>query len=340
MSLLDTTKLFAAPMPSPVLLSGDTTCYFADSARTSFDADACVCAIGAFDGVHRGHRALIGATLKQAQELGCPCYAVTFDPDPARILAPEHAQDELLCINDRIRLLLSLGLDGVVVINFTEAFASHTYQEFLDQYVRDLLHCCSINVGTNFRMGKGGKGGPEALRSYAQQFGIAVHDHELEVVLDHPVSATRIRSLLRAGRTGAASSLLGRPHTIRGHVEHGRGQGASFGFPTANIHVDTHVCMPAEGVYAAWVGTGERMWPAAVNVGAPRTFGGKVGVPLVEATLIGFEGDLYDQELICCFYEWLRAPKHFSTLESLEKTVLENIDWVRINLGAGELGDN
>lgn len=340
MSLLATTKLFAAPLPSACELSEGVLAYCATSeVSQKLGGSASVCAVGVFDGVHLGHRALINAALQEAQASGALSIAVTFNPDPSSVLSPGHAQEALLTFEERVALLLSLDLDAVVAISFTSDFASLTYQEFLSDYLAQTLRCTSLHVGTNFRMGKGGLGTPDAMRACAEDYHMDVQAHELESVLGHPVSSTRIRSLLCAGKVEPAASLLGRPHVLCGVVEHGRGQGTSFGFPTANIKISGNQCMPAEGVYAAYVGDGNHMWPAAVNVGAPRTFGGTVGVPLVEATLVGFEGDLYDKQLFCCFHSWLRGPKHFPTLQKLESTVLSNIDWVRDNLGEGELSD-
>lgn len=340
MSLLDTTRILACPLPASFVPSDEVSIYLREGLEPAAVSElSSVCAIGAFDGVHLGHRALIEAAIADAKNRDALSFAVTFNPDPARILSPEHAESELLCTEDRIRMLMSLGLDGVVCISFTREFAAHSYEEFLTAYLKDMLNCVSVHVGENFHMGAGGKGTPATLGAYAQQFDISVTGHELTESLGHPVSASRIRSLLRGAKIEPATTLLGRPHTVSGTVAHGRGQGTSFGFPTANIQIDEHICLPAEGVYAAWVGTGDHMWPAAVNVGAPRTFGGVVGVPMLEATLLGFEGNLYDTKLFCCFYTWLRAPQHFPTIEKLEKTVLSNIDWVRTNLGEGELSD-
>lgn len=298
-----------------------------------------VCAIGAFDGVHVGHRTLIEAAIRDAQASDALSLAVTFDPDPAVVLNPDVSVRALLATSDRVRALLALGLDGVVCVDFTQEFSRHTYEEFVRDFLKSKLNCVGIHVGQNFRTGAGGLGDVEALGSYAQTLGISLCAHALQEMFEAPVSATRIRSLVSAGKVDVAAKLLDRPHIVRGVVEHGRGEGTAFGFPTANIHAFAGQCLPAEGVYAGWVGTPSHMWPAAINVGAPRTFGGKVGTPLLEATLLGFEGNLYDQNLITCFHSWLRAPQHFPTLAKLESVVLDNIDWVRKNLGEGEIHD-
>ena len=132
---------------------------------------------------------------------------------------------------------------------------------------------------------------------------------------------------------GGTQRLLGRCHFVRGWVDHGRGEGTSFGFPTANVRCDARTCMPAEGVYACVVSDGSRAWPAAANVGAPPTFDTRHDAYFLEANLLGFEGDLYGSELAVTFVAWLRASRPFSSLEELERTVLSNIDWVRRNVG-------
>lgn len=338
MSPLETSVLFGME-PASQPAQGYTLYSLESASLESLGQKPSVCAIGAFDGVHMGHRTLIEAAIKDAHEQNAFSLAVTFNPDPACVLAPDTHPGALLDVADRIKALLALGLDGVICIDFTTEFSAHTYEQFVSDFLSAELACTSIHVGQNFRMGSGGRGNVTALGAYAQTLGMSLHAHELQEKFGTPVSATRIRSLVRANRVDVAASLLGRPHMVRGVVEHGRGQGTAFGFPTANIHTEAGACLPAEGVYAGWVGTSGHMWPAAINVGAPRTFGGKVGTPLFEATLVGFEGDLYDQNLITCFHSWLRAPQHFPTLEKLEAVVLGNIDWVRQNLGEGEIHD-
>ena len=186
-------------------------------------------------------------------------------------------------------------------------------------------------------MGAGGAGTVAALRVVAGPLGIDVHGHELVSEHGRAVSATLVRGLIRDGQVEDAARLLCRDHMVRGVVEHGRGEGASFGFPTANVRIDASVCLPAEGVYAALVCDGSHAWPAAVNVGAPRSFGGVAGEPFLEASLVGFSGDLYGRRLSVSFVAWLREPRTFASLEELEATVLGNVAWVRKYLGEGEV---
>lgn len=293
----------------------------------------CVAALGAFDGVHLGHRALVEAAVSEARRRGIPAIAATFDPDPAYVLGAPAGGADLLCAQDRVRLLLSLGLDGVLVIPFTTELAHTGYQAFVRDVLVGVAGVCSLHVGADFRMGAGGAGNVEALTKVGAELGMSVCGHELVGLGGRAVTATRTRGLIAEGSVADAACLLGRAHFVRGKVAHGRGEGGGFGFPTANIVVGAEACLPAEGVYAAFVGDGERAWPAAVNVGAPRSFGGGAGAPLVEATLLGFEGDLYERELSVAFVEWLREPRSFASTDELVSTVLGNVSWVRHNLG-------
>lgn len=298
----------------------------------------CVCVLGAFDGVHAGHRALIARAAQDAHERDVPLIAVTFDPDPAEVLGKTRHNWTLLSIADRVRILAALGVDGICVVPFTDTFSHVSYEEFFRQWLMDDLGILSVHVGCDFRMGAHGDGDISALRSLGEREGICVYGHELVSQDGMILSATVIRHLIRAGSVHEAALLLERYHLVRGVVIHGRGEGTSFGFPTANVRCSVTDCLPAEGVYAAFVCQGDRAWPAAVNVGAPRTFQGVPNQPFLEATLLGFSGNLYDTELAVCFVTWLREPRVFPSLAELEKTVSGNVAWVRHNLGACAFG--
>ena len=298
---------------------------------------ASTCVLGAFDGVHVGHRALVAAAVKAARARAVPAVAVTFDPDPARVLAGPADNAELLGVGERLRVLASLGVDALLVVPFTPELARMSHESFLTDVLAAAVSPLEAHVGSNFRMGAGGLGTVEALAAFARPLGVSVRGHDLACADGAPVSATRIRSLVRQGEVAEAARLLRRPHAVRGTVVHGRGEGTSFGFPTANVELAPVSCRPAEGVYAAVAVAGGHAWPAAVNVGAPRSFGGQEGVPFLEATLLGFSGDLYGSELAVCFVEWLREPRSFSSLAELEGTVLGNVEWVRRYVGEGDL---
>lgn len=294
-----------------------------------------VCAIGAFDGLHRGHRALLARARERADELGCRLAAVTFDPDPSRVLSAEPSPD-LLSPEERGAFLLAAGADALVTFRFTPEFAALPYERFVREALGELVDVRAIVVGSDFRLGAGGAGDVSALARLGDEAGFDVIGLRLADAGGVPISATRARALLAEGRVEGAAGLLGRCHAVTGTVEHGRGEGTSFGFPTANVRVREGSCLPAEGVYAGLVCVdgAARAWPAAINVGMPRTFSpGQEGEAFLEATLLGFSGDLYGARVSVVFVRWLREPRAFETLEELERVVLSNVDWVRRTLG-------
>lgn len=301
------------------------------SAPLSPGSEACVC-IGAFDGLHRGHRRLLTHAVADARALSLPCVAVTFSPDPSDLIEGEKPLSRLLEVRDRARGLLLLGADAVLVLDFGEGL-EHTSQEaFLRAILPSLVRPRSVWVGTNFRFGDGGRGDLDSLRELGNQAGITVHGEELLQEDGQTVSATRIRSLLRDGQLERANALLARPHFVRGPVGHGRGEGTSFGFPTANVQAPDVTCVPSDGVYAGFVVTDGTAYPAAINVGAPPTFSGPRR-SFLEANLLGFSGDLYGREVSVVFARWLRASRPFPSTEELERAVLANVDWVRTQIG-------
>lgn len=294
-----------------------------------------VCAIGAFDGVHLGHRALIERAREEADARGDELAVVTFSPDPSVVLTPGRPQRLLLGDGDRMHALESIeGVDRVVALDFTAELAALPYERFVRETLGGLMDLDVIVVGSDFSLGAGGAGTVGALTELGRADGFEVVGMDLLDEGGSPVTATRIRGMLGEGRVEHAAGLLGRCHFVRGVVEHGRGEGTSFGFPTANVRVFDGLCLPAEGVYAGYVACANTAWPAAINVGKPRSFSpGEEGEPFLEATLLGFEGDLYGAEVSVVFVRWLREPRLFSSLDELERVVLGNVSWVRDTLG-------
>lgn len=294
-----------------------------------------VCAIGAFDGVHLGHRALIERARSEALRRGDELVVVTFSPDPSVVLCPGHPQRMLLSDEGRLRALRSIeGVDRVVVLDFTQELAALPYDRFVLETLGGLVGLDAIVVGSDFRLGAGGEGTVEALSGLGRAHGFDVIGMDLLDEGGAPVTASRIRRLVGDGRVEAAAGLLGRCHVVSGEVVHGRGEGTGFGFPTANVRVRDGLCLPAEGVYAGYVACRETAWPAAINVGKPRSFSpGEEGEPFLEATLLGFDGDLYGARVEVAFVRWLREPRSFSSVEELERVVLGNVSWVRGTLG-------
>lgn len=295
-----------------------------------------VCLIGAFDGLHVGHRALLDAARRDAEHRGVPCVAITFSPDPAEVLGSDAAGTCLLDVSSRVRGLLALGADAVVAFPFTEGLAQTDGRSFVERVLLSVVRPVWVHVGSNFSFGYRGACDANDLARIGGELGFGVRAHDLVAADGRSVSATRVRGLLHEGRVEQAARLLGRCHYVSGSIRHGRGEGTGFGFPTANLVCDRRDCMPAEGVYACYFVLGEVAWPAAVNVGAPPTFSAHRDA-FLEANLIGFEGDIYGEEASVVFVRWLRASRRFDSVGELERVVRGNIEWVRKNLGSGRV---
>lgn len=293
-----------------------------------------VIALGAFDGLHVGHRFLVAAACDEARAQGVASVAVTFDPDPSELVGARGAEAQLLANEDRVRALLAAGVDAVAVLVFDEALAALSPEAFVLDVLGAIAQVRAVFVGEGFRFGHRGVGSVATLEGLGTQAGFEVFAEPLVTSSGETVSASRIRSALgRPAGLDAASELLGRWHFVRGQVEHGRGEGTAFGFPTANVRLDRHTCMPAQGVYGGYVRVAGGIWPAAINVGAPVSFSGPDEF-FLEANLIGFSGDVYGADAEVVFVSWLRAVRRFDSLEELERTVLSNIAWVRDHLAA------
>ena len=302
---------------------------------------AAVVAIGAFDGLHRGHQKLLSAAREEARERGALCVAVTFDPDPSELVAQSgdvrgaRPGSRLLGCEDRAAGLIALGADAVVSLRFDDQMARRMPASFVGDVLMSLCRPVSVHVGDNFRFGKEGRGDVRTLEGIGNEMGFCCHAHSLLSVDSAVVSATRVRHAVIHGDLEAVGKLLGRCHYVRGVVSHGRGEGTGFGFPTANVMCDVVSCLPPDGVYACYVTCGRRGWPAAVNVGNPPTFDVRNadGRVLIEANLLGFDGDLYGSEACVSFVRWLRPSRRFASVEELESVVLSNIAWVGEHLG-------
>lgn len=292
-----------------------------------------VVAIGAFDGVHEGHRALVRAAVEDAHARGIPSAIITFDPDPDEVLRPDEISCRLTTTRQRIGLLGTLGANSIVVLRFDHRLASLPYEDFFSEKLHGLLEPVSLHVGRDFRLGYLGQGDVPSLTTLGARSGFSVTGHDLVCMGSEAVTSTRIRDVLCGGDVSRAASLLGRAHVVAGVVTHGRGEGTSFGFPTANVTVPQGICMPAEGVYAGFLLSRGVAYPAAINVGLPPSFGGRPGAPFLEANLLGFHGDLYGSEVSVGFLEYLRPSRAFRSREELEAVVLGNIDWVRTHVG-------
>ena len=291
-----------------------------------------VIAIGVFDGMHLGHRALFAMARQYAATIGVPVYALTFDRDPDEVFAADDASFGKLLENETRLAMIGEQVDGgVLSLPATlEVFAIPPYP-FLD-FLCSIAVPRAIYTGADFRFGAQASGTVEDIACWATKHDCECVPCELVEEGGAAVSATRVRKLLAAGDVAQARELLAhRAHSVTGRVVHGRGQGGDFGFATANLDLsECAVMLPKEGVYGAYAYVDERPYAAAVNVGAAKSFADATS-PL-EAHLLDFEGDLYGKQIRIEFMQWLREPRVFATNEELISTVMGNIDYVREHL--------
>jgi riboflavin kinase / FMN adenylyltransferase len=265
-------------------------------------------AIGTFDGVHRGHREVIrGADT-----------VLTFDPHPLAVIHPEATPKLISTFDVKRDLIAGLGVDELVVIPFDQGFSSQTAEEFVNDVLIERLGAEQVSVGENFRFGRGAKGTPEFLSEH-DEFETRVVP--LVEAAGETISSSHIRGLVAAGEVGPAAEFLGGPFLFEGEVVPGDRRGRELGMPTANLVPDERYIVPGHGVYAAWA----HGYPAAVNVGVRPTFETGRGL-LVEAHLIGFEGDLYGETLRIAFIERLRGEKRFESVDDLVAQMNRDVD--------------
>jgi riboflavin kinase/FMN adenylyltransferase len=283
--------------------------------------------VGNFDGVHRGHRALVDAVVRAAREVGGTAVALTFDPHPSRVLSPDRAPASLMTLEQKAEVLASLGIDQVVALPFTAATAAESPEDFARTVLRGALGAEAVVVGTNFRFGRGRAGDLSVLRQLGDALGFRVDGVPPVVHEGAPISSTRIREALSRGAVAAATDLLGRPYFVDGVVGWGDGRGRTLGIPTANLEPINEI-VPARGVYAGQVRLpGGEVRGAAVNIGRRPTFGGTR--TLLEAHLLDFEGDLYGQTLRLAFRERLREERTFPGPEALVAQIRDDVSRAR-----------
>lgn len=298
----------------------------------SLELGNAVIAIGAFDGVHRGHLELLQRTQADARARRAHAYAVTFDPDPDVVVSP-HPARHLMSVADRLRALAASGVDGVIVVPFTRELAALDHEQFFCDVLQPVCTIRAIHVGSDFHLGARGASDVAVMSAWGIERGINVYGHDLVLDGDAPVSATRIRSLIDAGALEQAAAELGRRYLVRGRITTGRGQGSALGFPTANVSFDTSLQLPAAGVYAGFACVEGTVWPAAINVGLPPTFEDRLGSAALEANLIGFTGDIYGDRIDLVFEERLRPSFKFDDVQDLIATVQRDIAHVREQYG-------
>jgi riboflavin kinase / FMN adenylyltransferase len=276
--------------------------------------------IGVFDGVHRGHQALLAAAREAGARIGATPAALTFDPHPSAVFAPLRVPPLLGTLEERAELLRRYGASEVIVARFDRAFAALTPDEFVQNILLGQLRTHALIVGEDFRFGCDRTGDVTTLRAAGERLGFVVHIVPPVFVNGVPARSTTIRHMLAGGEVAEAARLLGRPYAITGNVIHGKQLGRTLGFPTANLATPPQILVPAEGIYAGRAHlprTGET-FRAAISIGTNPTVTPQSHVRTVEAYLMdGFDRDLYERPLTIEFHHRLRGTEKFDSLDAL-----------------------
>ncbi|HMQ30472.1 MAG TPA: bifunctional riboflavin kinase/FAD synthetase [Chloroflexaceae bacterium] len=282
--------------------------------------------MGKFDGVHLGHRRLIETAVERARALGLASAVLTWEPHPNAVIRPGQPLQLLTSPDEKIELIGRLGPDLLIVAPFT----AETMATSAESYMRQIVAAVPLRelwVGEGFAMGKGRAGDVPALMTIGTELGFAVGAVSQVLVGGQPVSASRVRELLRAGDVEGAAPLLGRPFGLRGLVVEGDRRGRTIGFPTANLQVPEVHVLPADGVYACHVALGGERLPAVTNVGVRPTFDGVRRT--VEAHLLDWDGDLYGRTIGVEFLHRLRGEQKFAGVEALVAQIRRDADRAR-----------
>src|SRR4051794_22276201 len=302
-----------------------------DTTPASAIPKGAVVAMGNFDGVHLGHRAVIAASLEMARRHGTSALAVTFEPHPRSFFSPHTPQFRLTDETGKLRLLAGTGLAGAVVMSFDKARAGTTAQDFIHHDLIARLGISGIAVGYDFHFGKGRVGSPSLLVSEAPRLGIEVDVQPHIDIEERPVSSSAIRMALAEGQIADATAMLGGPWFVAGEVIHGEKRGRDLGYPTANIRLDKN-CGLKHGIYAVRVGHGAERFDGVASFGRRPTFDN--GAPLLEVFLFDFKGDLYGQPLDCAFVGFIREELKFDSLEALVRQMDDDSARARAMLAA------
>jgi riboflavin kinase / FMN adenylyltransferase len=294
-----------------------------------------VVAMGNFDGVHLGHRAVIAAAIRMGKAHGRPALALTFEPHPRRFFSPTTPQFRLSDEAAKLRLLAGTGLAGAVIMTFDKTRAGTAAQDFIKYDLIDRLGISGIAVGYDFHFGKGRVGSPSLLVAEGPRLGIEVDVQPHVDIEERPVSSSAIRDALAEGRIDEATLMLGQPWFVTGEVIHGEKRGRELGYPTANIRLDNN-CGLRHGIYAVRVGRGhendqERI-DGVASFGRRPTFDN--GAPLLEIFLFDFKGDLYGQPLDVAFIGFIREELKFDSIDVLIKQMDDDSARARAQLAA------
>lgn len=296
----------------------------------------CVVTIGVFDGIHRGHQAIIADAAQMAADRGVPSVLITFVPHPSEVVRPGTHPPVLTSIVRRAELVEQLGVDVFCALPFTLEFSKMAPDQFVHHALVDRLHASEVIVGENFRFGHRAGGDVALLTQLGRTFGFTTHGAMLLEEGNTPLSATYVRSCVNAGDMTTAMQVLGRPHRVDGVVERGDQRGRELGYPTANLRADAWAAVPADGVYAGRVvrldewgrtAAGPPLGTAAISVGTNPTF--EVRQRRIEAYVLDFTGDLYGATIGVEFVERLRGMEKFNDIGALVTQMDRDVEQTR-----------
>jgi riboflavin kinase/FMN adenylyltransferase len=285
--------------------------------------------IGAYDGVHLGHQALLRDLSERATAAGLTIVVVTFDKHPASVVRPESAPKQLIDLEQKLELLADCGIERTMVVPFDRERANESADDFVKEVLVDALSARLVVIGEDFHFGKDRGGNVSKMTELGRQYGFEVVGVGLTGDEVSVVSSTRIRALVADGDVEGAAALLGRPHEVRGPVVHGDGRGGPLlGFPTANLAVGADIALPADGIYAGYFTRRDAsVHQAAISVGRRPTFYEPGSAPvLVEAYLLHFDDDLYGEPGRVSFVRHLREDRQFDSVEDLISQMQRDVE--------------
>jgi riboflavin kinase/FMN adenylyltransferase len=286
-----------------------------------------VVTIGNFDGVHRGHKALLHHLKQQSARLALPSVVVTFEPHPLALLAPETSPTLITTFQQKSALIAEQGVDCLVVIGFTHAFSMLSAESFVRDVLCHSLGMRHIIIGHDYAFGRDRQGNYETLARMMGRYHFTLEELDPVGADELIFSSSLVRRMVIEGDVSTAARILGRYHVVAGHVVHGRQVGRALGFPTANLAPKNEL-IPHDGVYAVMVAVGGELYQGACNIGTNPTLGGG-DERSIEVFLLDFSGQLYEQELSICFVRRLRGERKFPNAESLIQAIRQDVEATR-----------
>jgi len=292
-----------------------------------------VVTIGAYDGVHLGHQAVIADVRRLAERERARSVVLTFDRHPATVVRPESAPLLLTSADQRLELLSATGVDATVIVTFDEVQAKESAGEFIDRVLIKALAVKIVVVGEDFHFGSHREGNVKLLEEYGREDDFVVDPIRLVPRadgIDEPISSTAIRRALAGGEVEMAAQMLGRQHEVRGIVVRGDQRGRLLGFPTANVEVPNTMCLPADGVYAGWYERPDgTVHPCAINLGRRPTFYEHADHSLLEAHVLDFSDDLYGETARVRFEHFLRSERKFDGIDAIKHQLTQDVEHAR-----------